>query len=99
MVPRQPSRAIGGSSSGGGASEGGLTVPGKVAILRPSWLGQVFLYLESCLVPATIITLQCGECRERNYTTVKNKRNDPDRVELRKYCRRCRRHTVHRETK
>ncbi|MGC1406083.1 MAG: 50S ribosomal protein L33, partial [Candidatus Dormiibacterota bacterium] len=29
----------------------------------------------------------------------KNKRNDPDRVELRKYCRRCRQHTAHRETK
>lgn len=55
--------------------------------------------LESRPVPATIITLQCGECRERNYTTQKNKRNDPDRVELRKYCRRCRRHTAHRETK
>ncbi|HUY55719.1 MAG TPA: 50S ribosomal protein L33 [Candidatus Nanopelagicaceae bacterium] len=46
-----------------------------------------------------MITLQCGECRERNYTTQKNKRNDPDRVELRKYCRRCRHHTAHRETK
>ncbi|MCK5886321.1 MAG: 50S ribosomal protein L33, partial [Alcanivorax sp.] len=33
-----------------------------------------------------IITLQCGDCRERNYTTVKNRRNDPNRVELRKYC-------------
>lgn len=50
-------------------------------------------------MPATIITLQCGECREQNYTTVKNKRNDPDRLELRKYCRRCRQHTSHRETK
>jgi len=37
-----------------------------------------------------IITLQCGDCRERNYTTVKNRRNDPNRVELRKYCSRCR---------
>ena len=29
-----------------------------------------------------IITLQCGDCRERNYTTMKNRRNDPQRVEL-----------------
>ncbi|MGH7666227.1 MAG: 50S ribosomal protein L33 [Candidatus Dormibacteria bacterium] len=50
-------------------------------------------------MPATIITLQCSQCQERNYTTQKNKRNDPDRVELRKYCRRCRQHTAHRETK
>jgi len=47
----------------------------------------------------TIITLQCPDCRRRNYTTVKNKKNDPDRLELRKYCRWCRKHTAHRETK
>jgi len=48
---------------------------------------------------SSIITMQCSECRERNYSTVKNKRNDPDRLELRKFCRRCRVHRVHRETK
>jgi large subunit ribosomal protein L33 len=48
---------------------------------------------------SAIITLQCNECKERNYTTVKNKRNDPDRLELRKFCRRCRVHRQHRETK
>ena len=48
---------------------------------------------------SSIITLQCSDCKERNYTTVKNKRNDPDRLELRKFCRRCRQHTQHRETK
>ena len=47
----------------------------------------------------TIITLQCNECKRRNYSTVKNKRNDPDRMELKKYCRFCRRHTPHRETR
>ena len=48
---------------------------------------------------SAIITLQCPDCKERNYTTVKNKRNDPDRLELSKFCRRCRQHTKHRETK
>jgi large subunit ribosomal protein L33 len=48
---------------------------------------------------ATIITLQCTACKERNYTTTKNKKNDPDRMELSKFCRRCRKHTEHRETK
>jgi large subunit ribosomal protein L33 len=48
---------------------------------------------------SNIITLQCSDCKRRNYTTVKNKRNDPDRLELRKFCRRCRHHTQHRETK
>ncbi|TET87001.1 MAG: 50S ribosomal protein L33 [Dehalococcoidia bacterium] len=46
-----------------------------------------------------IIHLACTQCKERNYTTTKNKRNDPQRLELRKYCPRCRHHTLHRETK
>ena len=47
----------------------------------------------------TIITLQCGDCKRRNYTTVKNKKNDPDRLELKKYCRRERKHTPHKESR
>ncbi len=46
-----------------------------------------------------VITLACTECKERNYTTEKNRRNDPGRMELQKYCARCRKHTLHRETK
>ncbi|MEA3464961.1 MAG: 50S ribosomal protein L33 [Thermodesulfobacteriota bacterium] len=46
-----------------------------------------------------IVTLACTECKRRNYTTTKNKRNLPDRLEFKKYCRFDRRHTVHRETK
>jgi len=46
-----------------------------------------------------VITLECTECRERNYVTEKNRRNDPGRLELQKYCSRCRTHRAHRETK
>jgi len=46
-----------------------------------------------------IVQLACTECKERTYTTRKNKRNDPNRIELQKYCPRCRRHTLHREAK
>lgn len=45
------------------------------------------------------ITLECSECKNRNYRTEKNKRNDPDRLELRKYCPACGRHTLHREAR
>lgn len=45
------------------------------------------------------VTLACTECKQRNYDTTKNKRNDPDRLELSKYCKFCRKHTVHKETK
>jgi large subunit ribosomal protein L33 len=34
-----------------------------------------------------IITLACTECKRRNYTTTKNKRTTPDKLEFSKYCR------------
>lgn len=46
-----------------------------------------------------IIGMACQDCKERNYTTSKNKRNDQQRLELRKFCSRCGKHTAHRETK
>ena len=47
----------------------------------------------------TIITLECKTCRERNYTTTKNKKTTPDKLELKKFCSTCRKHTAHKETK
>ena len=46
-----------------------------------------------------VVTLACTECKERNYTTQKNRRNTQGRVELKKYCPRCRTHALHRETR
>jgi large subunit ribosomal protein L33 len=45
------------------------------------------------------ITLACTVCKRRNYQTTKSKRNTPDRVEFKKYCRWCSAHTPHRETR
>lgn len=45
------------------------------------------------------VTLACTETGDRNYITTKNKNKHPERLELRKYCPRLRRHTLHRETK
>jgi large subunit ribosomal protein L33 len=50
-------------------------------------------------MPRDTITLQCTECKERNYTTTKNKKKTPDRLEFKKFCPRCRQHVPHRETK
>ena len=47
----------------------------------------------------TLVTLACTECKRRNYPTKKNKQTHPDRMELKKYCKWCRHHTVHRETR
>ena len=44
-------------------------------------------------------TLRCNECKQRNYNTIKNKKNTPDKLELNKYCPFCKKHTLHTETK
>ncbi|MBN2104324.1 50S ribosomal protein L33 [bacterium] len=46
-----------------------------------------------------IITLECVDCKQRNYTTTKNKKIHSGRVEFKKYCRFCNKHTVHKETR
>ena len=45
------------------------------------------------------ITLRCNECKQRNYNTKKTKKNTSGKVEVKKSCRFCRKHTVHTETK
>ena len=45
------------------------------------------------------ITLRCNECKQRIYHTMTNKTNTPDKLSMNKYCRFCRKHTVHTETK
>jgi len=46
-----------------------------------------------------IITLQCNDCKNRNYTTTKNRRKHTERLETSKFCNTCRKHTGHKEVK
>ena len=55
-----------------------------------------------------VITLECTECRSNEtkrsagvsrYTTEKNRKNTPERIELKKFCRYCNQHTNHKEIK
>jgi large subunit ribosomal protein L33 len=50
-------------------------------------------------MPRDNITLQCTDCKSRNYVTSKNKKITTERLEFKKFCRRCRKHTGHKETK
>lgn len=43
-------------------------------------------------------TLFCTECKEENYRVERNVKKT-DRLELNRYCPRCRKHTVHNEKK
>jgi large subunit ribosomal protein L33 len=55
-----------------------------------------------------LITLECTQCRSNlekrslgvsRYSTQKNRRNNPERLELNKYCRHCNKATIHKEIK
>ncbi|MDC3008875.1 50S ribosomal protein L33 [Synechococcus sp. MU1651] len=57
-----------------------------------------------------VVTLECTECRSATaaekrspgvsrYTTTKNRRNNPERLELMKFCPQLNRMTLHREIK
>jgi large subunit ribosomal protein L33 len=46
-----------------------------------------------------IITLECGDCKRRNYSMTKNKKKNTARVEFKKHCPFCKKHTVHKETR
>jgi large subunit ribosomal protein L33 len=54
------------------------------------------------------VTLECTSCNDNRskrstgisrYTTQKNRRNNPGRLELKKFCTHCNQHTPHREIK
>ncbi len=46
-----------------------------------------------------IVTLECSECKRRNYTATRNKRVKKEKLELKKYCKFCGKHTIHKEVK
>jgi len=50
-------------------------------------------------MPREMITMQCTDCKRRNYTTTKNKKTMTERLELKKFCPFCRKHISHREVK
>ena len=45
------------------------------------------------------IALKCTECNRRNYTTQKNRQNMQGKLELMKYCKWDKKHTLHKESK
>ncbi len=45
-----------------------------------------------------IIALKCTKCKLRNYTTYKT-RNIKEKIEQKKFCSNCKKHTLHKETK
>jgi large subunit ribosomal protein L33 len=46
-----------------------------------------------------IITLACTGCKRRNYTQTRNKKLKTSKLEVKKYCKFCKKHILHKETK
>ena len=46
-----------------------------------------------------MIKFECTECKHANYFSTKNKKTLKNRLELKKHCKFCKKHTVHKETK
>lgn len=75
---------------------------GRLFLLRltlPGSEGVDIKKYRRCDAMRVKITLECSECKQRNYDTMKDKKNNPERLEMNKYCRFCRKHTLHKETK
>ena len=47
----------------------------------------------------TLIKLECSECKKTNYYSQKNKKTIKERLQLKKYCKHRKKHTLHKETK
>ncbi|MFA6511984.1 MAG: 50S ribosomal protein L33 [Patescibacteria group bacterium] len=47
----------------------------------------------------SLTKLECTECKRVTHYTTKNKRKLKDRLELKKFCKFCKKHTTHKETK
>jgi len=45
------------------------------------------------------ITFECTQCKNRNYSSTKNKKKNPDKLGLKKFCKFCKKHTMHKEIK
>jgi len=46
-----------------------------------------------------LVKLECTECRAVNYQTFRNKKKVKEKLLVNKYCKVCRKHTAHKETK
>lgn len=67
-------------------------------LLRGFFYGGIYMAKKKNQINERI-TLACSICGERNYATTKNKRNNPKRLEINKFCPRCGKRTPHKETK
>lgn len=45
------------------------------------------------------VILECTVCKQRNYLSTRDRRKQPEKIEVKKYCKFDRKHTLHKESK
>jgi large subunit ribosomal protein L33 len=79
-----------------------VQIPPSLRKVRPQAAGRPIRWKGTTVAATDVrpkITLACQVCKHRNYITNKNRRNDPDRLSMNKFCPNCGKHTEHRETR
>lgn len=61
--------------------------------------GPLINKLKKYMSQDNLIKFECTECHRINYHSKKNKKLLKDRLELKKFCKWCKKHTLHKETK
>jgi len=46
-----------------------------------------------------LVKMRCSECKNINYYTSRNKKKIKEKLEMKKYCKFCKSHTLHKEMK
>jgi large subunit ribosomal protein L33 len=46
-----------------------------------------------------LLRLKCDECKKKNYYTTKNMKKVERKLEYKKFCKWCNKHTLHKEVK
>ena len=46
-----------------------------------------------------LVKMKCSECKNITYYTSRNKKKIKEKLELNKYCKFCKKHTLHKEMK
>lgn len=55
--------------------------------------------IQSIMSQENLIKFECTECKKLNYHSKKNKKTIKARLEMHKFCKSCKKHTGHKETK
>ncbi len=58
---------------------------------------KLFRCYDKKMANEKLVKMKCVECKNINYYTNRNKKKIKEKLELKKYCKFCQKHTLHKE--